>query len=67
MLIVYTYVIKTFYNFHPLSKYKDIDKNLEAYTKKFGEIRFRKFLIFFIISAFLFQIILEIEMIRVAK
>ena len=44
MLIVYTYVIKTFYNFHPLSKYKDKDKNLEAHTVKFGEIRFRNFL-----------------------
>ena len=62
MLIVYTYVIKTFYNFHPLSKYKDIDKNIEAHAVKFGEIR-----LLFIISAFLFQIILEIEMIRVAK
>ena len=30
MLIVYTYVIKTFYNFHPLSKYKDKDKNIKA-------------------------------------
>lgn len=62
MLIVYTYVIKTFYNFHPLSKYKDIDKNIEAHAVKFGEIR-----LLFMISAFLFQIILEIEMIRVAK
>ena len=62
MLIVYTYVIKTFYNFHPLSKYKDIDKNIEAHAVKFGEIP-----LFFMISAFLFQIILEIEMIRVAK
>ena len=64
MLIVYTYVIKTFYNFHPLSKYKDIDKNLEAHAVKFGEIRFSKL---FMISAFLYEIILEIEMIRVAK
>lgn len=62
MLIVYTYVIKTFYNFHPLSQYKDIDKNIEAHAVKFGEIR-----LLFMISAFLFQIILEIEMIRVAK
>ena len=62
MLIVYTYVIKTFYNFHPLSKYKDIDKNIDAHAVKFGEIR-----LLFMISAFLFQIILEIEMIRVAK
>lgn len=46
MLIVYTYVIKTFYNFHPLSKYKDIDKNIEAHAVKFGEIRLRTFLWF---------------------
>ena len=44
MLIVYTYVIKTFYNFHPLSKYKDIDKNIEAHEVKFGESQFGNFL-----------------------
>ena len=67
MLIVYTYVIKTFYNFHPLSKYKDIDKNLEAHAMKFGEIRWNSFSKLFMISAFLYEFILEIEMIRVAK
>ena len=46
MLIVYTYVIKTFYNFHPLSKYKDIDKNLEAHAVKFGFETFYDFRIF---------------------